>query len=60
MIKCDCRLQSAYQAVIALESIDELQTLKLQQLCDSIHKVITDDVQLEEAFLAVHILSRLR
>lgn len=54
------RLMSAYQAVVALGSVDSLHTLNADQVCASVIPVVTDDMHLETAYHATHILSRLR
>ena len=51
---------SAYQAVVALGSVDSLHTLNADQVCASVIPVVTNDMQLETAYHATHILSRLR
>lgn len=51
---------SAYQAIVALESIDSLQSLNSAHVCAAAASGVTDDLQLENAFYATHVLSRLR
>ena len=55
-----CRLSPAYEAVVALDSVDSLQNIDKTQLCRTASHAFTDATRLEEAYQATQILSRLR
>lgn len=55
-----CRLASAYQAVVALDSVESLQTLNAEQICAATAKAISDDIQLDTAYYATQVLNHLR
>lgn len=55
-----CRLSPAYEAVVALDSVESLQNVDQAQLCRTASHALTDATRLEEAYQATQILSRLR
>ena len=59
---CDLsfRLDAAHQAVVALDSVDSLHTIDSAKLCQAASNASASGMQLEDAYQAIQILSRLR